>query len=256
MKRMRTVDLLGVRIHDASLDEIFDILDEAMTRHDKTIVANVNAHAMNLAYEIAWLRDFLNGAGLVFCDGYGVLLATCLIGECLRQRNTPVDWMPFLAQRATVRGYRLYLLGALPGVADEAAKVLVKSYPGLEICGVRHGYFDTSSGSAENDAVIEHINAASPDLLLVGMGMPLQERWLRDNIQRLDVHVAMPVGALFDYLSGRIRRPPRWMTTHGLEWLGRLIIEPRRLWRRYLIGNPLFVYRVLKQRFGDLPEID
>ena len=117
-------------------------------------------------------------------------------------------------------------------------------YPELEIAGVRHGYFDRS----ENEAVVEEINAAAPDILLVGLGMPLQERWLMENRQRLDVGVALTGGAVFDYVSGRVRRGPRLLTRGGLEWLARLLAEPRRLWRRYLVGNPLFLLRVLRQR--------
>jgi N-acetylglucosaminyldiphosphoundecaprenol N-acetyl-beta-D-mannosaminyltransferase len=98
--------------------------------------------------------------------------------------------------------------------------------------------------------VLQAINATSPDILLVGLGMPIQERWLMENWGFVKAKVALPVGALFDYLAGEIPRAPHWMTDHGLEWLGRLIVEPRRLWRRYLLGNPRFLWLVLKQRLG------
>ncbi|MCA1687542.1 MAG: WecB/TagA/CpsF family glycosyltransferase, partial [Actinobacteria bacterium] len=119
-----------------------------------------------------------------------------------------------------------------------------------KIVGVRHGYFDHGAGSAENEAVVGEINAAAPDILVVGLGMPLQERWLMENWQKLDVSVALTGGAVFDYVSGRLSRGPRPLTGSGFEWLARLLVEPRRLWRRYLLGNPLFLLRVLKQRLG------
>ena len=123
-------------------------------------------------------------------------------------------------------------------------------YPGLRIAGTYHGYFDKTPGSPENEAVLQRINAARPNILILGFGMPLQERWLLENWERVDANLALTGGAVFDYLSGELRRPPRWMTEHGLEWLGRMLIEPRRLWRRYVVGNPLFLWRVLLQRFG------
>ena len=137
-----------------------------------------------------------------------------------------------------------------PGQIEAAVRDKLAAYPDLEIVGFRHGYFDHSAGSPENEAVVEEINAAAPDILLVGLGMPLQERWLMENWQRLDVRVALTGGAVFDYVSGRLRRGPRLLTDNGFEWLARLLVEPRRLWRRYLIGNPLFLLRVLKQRLG------
>ena len=212
------------------------------------LVLNVNAHCLNLCYEDPRLRDFLNGAEAVLCDGAGVMLAARILGERIPQRITYADWIWQLADLASARGFSLYFLGARPGVAREAARRLRKRYPDLEIVGVRHGYFDHSAGAAENEAVVEEINASAPDILLVGLGMPLQERWLMENIERLDAGVVLTGGAVFDYVSGRLRRGPRFLTDSGFEWLARLLVEPRRLWRRYLLGNPLFLLRVLRQR--------
>ncbi len=212
------------------------------------LVLNVNAHCLNLCYEDPRLRDFLNGAEAVLCDGAGVMLAARILGERIPQRITYADWIWQLADLASARGFSLYFLGARPGVAREAARRLRERYPDLEIVGVRHGYFDYSAGAAENEAVVEEINASAPDILLVGLGMPLQERWLMENIEGLDAGVVLTGGAVFDYVSGRLRRGPRFLTDSGFEWLARLLVEPRRLWRRYLLGNPLFLLRVLRQR--------
>jgi N-acetylglucosaminyldiphosphoundecaprenol N-acetyl-beta-D-mannosaminyltransferase len=119
----------------------------------------------------------------------------------------------------------------------------------LKIVGIQDGYFNKTAGSAENEAVVRDINAAHPDILIVGLGMPLQEKWLLDNWNQMDAQVALPVGAMIDYLAHETRRAPRWMTDHGLEWLGRLVYEPGRLWERYLVGNPRFLLRVLVHRF-------
>jgi N-acetylglucosaminyldiphosphoundecaprenol N-acetyl-beta-D-mannosaminyltransferase len=210
-------------------------------------VLNVNAHCLNLCYEDRTLRDSLNGADVVFCDGAGVMLAARMLGGRIPARITYADWIWQLADFAAAENFSLYFLGARPGVAQEAARRLRERYPDLRIVGVRHGYFDHSAGSAENREVLEEINAAAPDILLVGLGMPLQERWLEENRHVLDAGVALTCGAVFDYASERARRAPRLLTESGFEWLARLLREPRRLWRRYLVGNPLFLLRVLRQ---------
>ncbi len=123
-------------------------------------------------------------------------------------------------------------------------------FPNLQIAGTQHGYFNKGTHSAENEEVLTIINAAAPNILIVGFGMPLQERWCKENWERLNANILLTGGAVFDYASGELRRGPAWMTENGLEWLARLIIEPRRLWRRYILGNPHFLWRVLLQRFG------
>jgi N-acetylglucosaminyldiphosphoundecaprenol N-acetyl-beta-D-mannosaminyltransferase len=207
---------------------------------------NVNANCLNLAYGNDWLRSFINSAETVFCDGAGVILGARILGYRTPQRITYADWIWQLAQFAEPRGFTFFFLGARPRVADKAAARLKERFPNLRIAGCHHGYFDKTPSSAENEAVIWRINAVRPNILIVGFGMPLQERWLMENWERIEANVALTGGAVFDYVSGA----PRWMSDHGLEWLGRLIIEPRRLWKRYLTGNPIFIWRVLKQRLG------
>jgi N-acetylglucosaminyldiphosphoundecaprenol N-acetyl-beta-D-mannosaminyltransferase len=239
-----------VGVNPLTVDELHAEIERLVRGAEHGLVLNVNAHCLNLCYEDPKLRKFLNGAEVVFCDGAGVVLAARMLGRRIPERITYADWIWQLADLAAARGFSLYFLGARPGVAQEAAKRLRVRYPDLEIAGVRHGYFDHSARSPENEAVVEEINAAAPDILLAGLGMPLQERWLMENWQRLDVRVALNCGGVFDYVSGRVRRGPRALTDNGFEWLARLLVEPRRLWRRYLIGNPLFLLRVLKQRLG------
>ncbi len=241
------VDVLGVGVDPLTVEELHAEIERLVPGGECGLVLNVNAHCLNLCYEDPELRDFLNGAEVVFCDGAGVKLAARILGRCIPERITYADWAWRLAAFAAAEGFSLYFLGARPGVAQEAARRLKESYPALEIVGVRHGYFDHS---AESEAVVEEINAAAPDILLVGLGMPLQERWLMENRERIDAGVALTGGAVFDYVSGRLRRGPRLLTRGGFEWLARLFAEPRRLWRRYLIGNPLFLLRVLRQRLG------
>lgn len=214
------------------------------------LVLNANVHCLNLAYTDPRLRSLLNGAEVVFCDGAGVMLAARLLGRRIPERITYADWAWRLASYAASEGFTLYFLGARPGVAEKAAEKLRERYPDLRVSGIQHGYFDRSIGSPENEAVIEKINAAAPDILLVGFGMPVQERWLMENWDRIDARVALTGGAVFDYISGELRRGPPILTENGFEWLARLLVEPRRLWRRYIVGNPVFLWRVIRQLIG------
>lgn len=242
------VSVLGVRVWDLNQAALIAAIQAHILAGEKALIAYLNAHALNLAQELAWFRECLNSAELTYCDGYGVILAARLQGLRLRYRHTPPDWIHALAEECARSGQAWFLLGGRPGVVQMAAATLQQRCPELQICGVQHGYFDKTPGSAENETVLKAIRSSCPRALLTGMGMPLQEAWLWKNWDRLPDCVVLPVGALFDYLSGRRRRSPAWMNAHGLEWLGRLIAEPRRLSRRYLLGNPLLVLRALRAR--------
>jgi N-acetylglucosaminyldiphosphoundecaprenol N-acetyl-beta-D-mannosaminyltransferase len=242
--------ILGVRVDPLSQRELNAEIMRLLESDQKQLLLNVNIHCLNLAYKNAWLRHFLNSAHLVYCDSFGVILGAALLGHHIPERTTFADWIYPLSDLAAQHGYTLFFLGARSGVAEEAACRLQKTFPGLRVVGTHHGYFDKSPDSSENQSVIDTINAARPDILVVCFGMPLQEQWLMNNWEKLDARIGLTAGAMLDYVAGVVRRPPHWMTDHGLEWLGRLLIEPRRLWKRYLIGIPVFVWRVLMQKCG------
>lgn len=247
---MGRVNVLGVGVDPITVEELHAEIGRLVREEDHALVLNVNAHCLNLCYRDPGLRDLLNSAAIVFCDGVGVMLAARILGRRIPERITYADWMWQLAAFAESEGLSFYFLGGRPGFAALATKRLKERFPALKIVGVRHGYFDRAAGSPENEAVIEEVNAASPDILLVGFGMPLQEYWLAENWDRVNASVGLTGGAVFGYVSGKLVRGPRVLRENGLEWLARLLVEPRRLWRRYLLGNPLFLLRVVKQRFG------
>ena len=249
MRGEERVDILGVGVDPLTVGGLHAEV-ERLVRRRGGVVLNVNAHCLNLLHKDRDLKDFFADADVVFCDGAGVRLAARMLGGRLPERITYADWLPRLAALAEERELSLFFLGARPGVAEEAARRLRASHPKLEVRGARHGFFDHRKGSPENEAVVAQINAAEPDVLVLGRGMPLQEIWLMENRHGLKFGVALTGGAVFDYASGRLRRGPRLLTDNGFEWLARLLVEPRRLWRRYLLGNPLFLARVLRQRLG------
>jgi len=242
------INILGVQVHPLTVDQLHEELAQLIETDAHAEVLHVNVHGMNLSADNPWLRDYLNQAEIVFCDGAGIILGARILGQHIPERITYADWMWQLAEFAAARGYSFYFLGAKPGIAQTAADRMIAHFPELKIAGVRDGYFNKDNGHPDNEAVLADINAARPNILIVGMGMPMQERWLLDNWSRIDANIALTGGAVFDYISGDLKRAPAWMTNNGLEWLGRLLIEPRRLWQRYIVGNPVFLVRVIRER--------
>lgn len=203
----------------------------------------VNAHVVNQSFAQPELLAALRRADLIYCDGYGVRLAARALGLPVPYRMTGADWIWQLAALCAAGGQRLYLLGSDPPLARQAAARLASEFPDLPVVGAHHGYFEV--GSAHNERVLEDIRDAQSDIVLVGMGTPKQELWVDRYADELGGAVVWSVGALFDYVSGHVPRAPHTLADNGLEWIFRLAVEPRRMWRRYLIGNPVFLGRVL-----------
>jgi len=245
-----SVSILGVKVNLLTTSELNHAIEQLVIANNKAMIPNVNVYALNLAFSHGWLREFFNEAPIVFCDGAGVILAGRLLGYKIPERITYADWMWQLAEFFNQKEVSFYFLGAADGIAAHAAQKLQERFPNLSIAGTHHGYFNKTLGHPENEGVIESINACKPNILVLGFGMPLQERWLIDNWDKIDANIALTGGAAFDYVSGNLRRGPSWLTDHGFEWLARLWIEPGRLWRRYVVGNPLFFVRLILHKFG------
>ncbi len=241
--------LLGVRVHVVDRDDVLAAIGRAIeTSHRPVLVNNVNVHAMNVAWRDREFRDILNASDLVFVDGFGVRLGAFLAGLRLGARLTPADWIDDLLRLCGERTWPLYWLGDTDEVGADFAHAISRRHPACRLAGRHHGFF-AKQGPA-SDRVVEEINASGAKILLVGMSMPIQEKWVWANRGRLNPAVCLAVGGLARIYTGHIRRGPRWMTDRGLEWLYRFAVQPRYTWRRYLLGNPLFLWRVLRDRFG------
>ncbi len=237
--------ILGVAIDDLDADEAIAALLAAVTGPVRRTLYFANAHTLNHAAEADDYRRVLNDADLLFGDGTGVRWAARLRGRRVRANLNGTDLVPAFLRAADDRRLRLYLLGATPPVVARTAAVVGRRFPGWTVAGHAHGHF----GDDATEAVIAAINAAAPHLLLVAMGNPLQERWIDAHRARLQVNLCAGVGGLFAYLSGDARRAPAWMRRLGLEWLGVMVLQPRKI-RRYLRGNPLFLWRVAREALG------
>jgi N-acetylglucosaminyldiphosphoundecaprenol N-acetyl-beta-D-mannosaminyltransferase len=195
------------------------------------------------------MRKFYAAADRVHIDGISIIWLAKLFGVPMENhhRTGYLDWLPTMMGAAQELGWRVYYLGARPGVLEEGLRQLRLQWPGLQIEG-RHGYFDKSLHSLDNLDVLTEIAAYKPDLLMVGMGMPLQEEWIVENLAHLPISTVIACGALMDYVAGVIPTPPRWLGKLGVEWLFRLFSEPRRLWRRYLV-EPWAVLHLIRRHF-------
>ena len=188
------------------------------------------------------LADVVRRCDLVNADGVSVVWASRLLGRPLPERVSGIDLMERLVATAAEDGRTVYLLGARPEVVARTVEVFQARHPNLRVAGSHHGYW------TDDQEIILRVRQAAPDYLLVGIPSPRKEFWLSANLQSLGVPFAMGVGGAFDVMAGVRRRAPRWACEHGLEWLWRLAQEPRRMWRRYLIGNSLFIALVLRER--------
>jgi exopolysaccharide biosynthesis WecB/TagA/CpsF family protein len=239
-----TIEILGVPFTRLEPGRALNVLEALYDRAEPAVVVHANVHTVNLAYKDPSYLEALRRADLVLNDGKGVMLGARILDSSFPSDLNGNFFTPLVLERAAARGWPLFLFGAKPGVAERAAAVLVDEYKGLRVVGTQHGYVPKDS----HDELLETMRASGAGLLLVGMGNPRQERWLARYIGKTGARLGIGVGAFFDFQAGELRRAPEWMQRSGLEWVHRLRTEPQRMWRRYIVGNPAFVARVLRQR--------
>jgi N-acetylglucosaminyldiphosphoundecaprenol N-acetyl-beta-D-mannosaminyltransferase len=239
-----SIEVLGVRVDDVTYEDLMLQVDAYVSSRRPHQIVTVNAEMLVAAYEDPALGQILNAADLNVADSVGVMLAARALGLRLRERVTGSDGIYRLATHCAQRGYRPFLLGAAPGVAEVVAERLVAANPDLEVAGAYAG----SPDPKDEDDILDRVRATAPDLLFVAYGVPVEEKWIARNQARLGVPVMIGVGGSFDFVAGLTKRAPVWMRRMGLEWLHRLIREPWR-WRRQS-ALPRFVVLVLRQKMG------
>jgi N-acetylglucosaminyldiphosphoundecaprenol N-acetyl-beta-D-mannosaminyltransferase len=231
------VNFLNTDFDRMSSSEAIEVLLAWLLKRKGGRVCYANSHTMVTAAKNPALVEALEKSDFLLPDGSGVLWGSALCGKPLMHNLNGTDLVPVLCKNGAPKGLSLYLLGAKPGVAEEAAANFAKAYPGLVITGTQHGYFSP----AETPQVLDKIRAARPHLLLIAMGVPLQEIWINQYANELPGITCMGVGGLFDFIAKRVPRAPRPIRAIGMEWVWRLAMEPSRMWQRYLIGNFVFL---------------
>ena len=241
LRDMPRTSLFGLDLVNASRAEVAHDLVAMVLRRERATIQFINAHCINMLGSDRAYAAALHRADYLLHDGSGLSLAARLANVALGENLNGTDLFPELCREAADQGVSIYLLGGKPGIAAAAAEEMVARYPDLHIAGVRDGYWN----KADEDRVIAEINASGAGIVLVGMGVPLQEMWIDRVRNRLAAPIAMGVGGLFDYYSGSIQRAPAALRAAGCEWVWRLMQEPRRLFVRYVLGNPMFVARAM-----------
>lgn len=236
------IDVMGIRFDNVTMEEALLKAEEILSEPGASYVVTPNAEIAYEAMADEELMELVNGADLVLPDGAGVVLGSKILKTPLKQKVAGVDFADGLLGLLAQTGRSVYLLGSRPGIAELAAENMIKKHPGLQICGMADGYFKDEA------PVVEKINAANPDVLFVCLGAPKQERFMKAHQQELNVRMMIGLGGSLDSFAGTVKRAPQWMINCSLEWLYRLIKEPKRFKR--MLRLPKFILAVVRRRIG------
>ncbi len=232
------IKFLNISVDNLTMEEALDKIQQLIVMKENQYVVTPNVDHIVKLERIPQFRQAYREAALVLTDGKPLIWISRLMGRPIREKISGSDLFPRICQMAAVKGYRMFFLGAAPGVALKAAERLTKTYPGLQICGVWSPPVGFEKNRHEVQEIIKRVKAAMPDILILALGAPKQELFIWKYRKALGVPVSIAVGASIDFAAGTVKRAPVWMQRCGLEWLFRLIQEPGRLARRYLIDDP------------------
>lgn len=242
------VNICDILVDNLSPQESLDAIEYFIARRKPSYITNLNVDvAVRCQRDPAFRRYYWEG-DLCLADGVPILWAAQFLGSPLKAKISGSDFVPLVCEMAGKRGYRVFFLGGRPGAASAAKKKLLEKFPDLNIVGTYSPPFGFEKDEVELTKISRIIQAANPEILFVGLGAPKQERWIRQYSRQLGVPVSMGVGVTFEFIAGIVKRAPRWMQKTGLEWFWRLLMEPTRLWKRYLIEDPYFFKMVLQQK--------
>jgi N-acetylglucosaminyldiphosphoundecaprenol N-acetyl-beta-D-mannosaminyltransferase len=252
-RQIPRVDVLGVKVSAIHMEQALDVLDDWITNGIRRYVCVTGVHGVMESRRNAKLQRIHNDAGLVTPDGMPLVWWSKSRGWRHTERVYGPDLMLACCERSIATGYRHFFYGGNDGVADLLEEKLSRRFPGLSVAGTYTPPFRQLT-KEEDDEVVKRINDAGADIVWVGLSTPKQEYWMADHLGRIDAPVMIGVGAAFDFHAGLKKQAPAWMQQSGLEWFFRLATEPRRLWKRYLVNNPAFVWLALQELFqsGDV----
>ncbi len=238
------INILDIPIRNISMADALQKIEEQLENESTGQFCFVNADCLNIACKDEEYAAILKKMDMNLADGIGLKIAGKILNRQIRENVNGTDMFPHLCAMLERTGKSVFLLGAKPGVVDDLCVWIQEHYPKVNIAGSRHGYFTPE----EEPAILETIRNSGADLVLVAFGVPRQEKWIDRNLAQTGAKAVIGVGGLFDFYSGRIARAPKWMREIGFEWLYRVWQEPGRMWKRYFIGNGVFLYRVYRER--------
>lgn len=237
--------ILNTYVDVVSMDETIRRVEKIIEKGKPTQHVVINASKVNLMEDDPELRRIVNACPLINADGASIVWAAKILGVPLKERVTGCDLFQELVAVASEKGYKIYLFGAREEVVTKVKAIYEEQYPGIQIVGYRNGYFT----EADEPEIVKNMAESGADMMFVAFSSPKKEYWVNMYIDQLNIPFVMGVGGSFDIVAGVTQRAPKWWQDHGLEWLYRFIQEPRRMWRRYILGNAKFVGLTYKYRF-------
>lgn len=247
--RKEKVQFLNVQIDNLSMKGTIAEMEELIRQKKPSLVVTPNAHHIYLLKHDKVFREVYNDASLVIADSTAILWASKLFGRPLKERVPGSDLLPSFCKVAANKKIRIFFLGAGPGIAEKAAEILTGKHPGLKITGTYSPPFGFEKNEKENRKIIDIVKKCTPDVLFVGLGSPKSEKWGWKYKDEINVPVTISTGAGFDFIANKVKRAPVWIQKMGMEWFFRLVQEPTRLWKRYLVGNTIFAIQILIEFF-------
>jgi len=246
------IGFLGVKIDNVSMKEALTTGEKFISSKKPHLICTPNIDHIMQARKDTSFQKIINSSSLCICDSLYVLWASRFLGNNLVEKVAGSDFLPLFAKVAAKKGYKIFLLGANSNVAKKAASNLLLKNSDLKIVGTLSPTSKELENESKNKKMIQLIKKSKPDALFVAFGAPKQEKWLYENLIELNVPLCMGVGGTFDFIAGYRKRAPKWIQRIGLEWFYRLVQEPRRLWKRYLIEDPQFIWFVLKEKMKQI----
>lgn len=245
---------MKAELFDLSFDAVNEntaakmVIDAALANRKGLVVTPNVDHIVSLRCD-SEMRRIFNQALFRFADGMPLVWFSRLVGKPLPCRVTGADLLPNVARLAAATNLKIFFLGGQPLAAEKASQILAERYPGFKVAGYYCPPFGFEKNAAESAAIVTAINKSGANILAIGVGTPKQEKWLDAHLCDLNVGPILAIGAAIDFSAGFVKRPPIWMQRCGLEWLGRLFAEPRRLWRRYLLKDSIFLILMIREAF-------
>lgn len=243
------VNILGVKVSSINNQELNDLVTKRILEKQKMQICITPVNSVLAAMNNDEVLNVYNNAEVVLCDSVPLKWASSFLNTPIKERITGLDFLPDVVALCAKNNFSIFLLGASPGVAEKLKQTILLQYPNCNIVGIYVPPFMKVFSGDENQKMINAVNAAAPDILLVSLTAPKQDIWIAENLHRVNASVQIGIGGAFEVMAGLAKRAPKWMHAAGLEWFYRFIQEPKRLFRRYFIEAPIFIPLIIKQKF-------
>lgn len=245
---MKKQPLLNTYVNNVDMDEAIQMIENMIAEKRKSYVVAINVDVVMKIEQDTYLKQIIDKADMVLVDGKPLVWIAKLYKRPVKDKISGSDLVPLLCKKSAEKGYKIFILGGKDGIAEQAKKKLEKKMPKIQIVGTYAPPFGFEKDKDELEKINTMISSAKPDLLITCFGCPKQEKFIYENFKKYDATVSVCAGATVDFLAGNVKRAPKWMSEHGLEWFYRFLQEPKRLFKRYFIDDIKILKLVWKYR--------